>query len=130
MDEFTATLVMIFLFALRCIVPLVLTLLIGRAMNRMVDKWEAEEAASKKEPEPLIPVAVSETMPVAVLTPLKQPGITASVRCWMFHDCGRTDCAAYQNPNLLCWKIKIEENGRLPDKCQQCAYYEMTNAPA
>lgn len=118
MDKFTGTLVMILLFTLRCVIPLVLTLLIGRAMNRLVDKWEAEEAARKKEPEPIIPVAVS--------TPLQQPGLTASVRCWVFRDCGRTDCAAYQNPNLLCWKMKTEENGRLPDICQQCAYYELT----
>jgi len=122
MDKFTATLVMILLFALRCIIPLVLTMLIGRAMNRLVDKWEAEEAARKKDPEPVIPVTVS--------TPLQPPGITASVKCWVFRDCGRTDCAAYQNPNMLCWKIKTEENGRLPEKCQQCAYYEMTSAAA
>ncbi len=122
MDKFTATLVMILLFALRCIIPLVLTLLIGRAMNRMVDKWEAQEAARDKEPEPDIPVTVS--------TPLQPPGLTASVKCWVFRDCGRTDCAAYQNPDVLCWKIKTEENGRLPDKCLDCAYYEVTSTPA
>lgn len=118
MDKFTGTLVMVLLFGLRCFMPLLLTLLIGWAMNRQVDKWEAEEAARNKAPQPVIPVAVS--------TPLQQPGLAASVRCWVFRDCGRTDCVAYQNPNLLCWKIKTEENGRLPDKCQQCAYFEKT----
>lgn len=44
MSESGATFVMILLFALRCVVPLVLTILIGWLMNRLVDKWEAEEA--------------------------------------------------------------------------------------
>lgn len=118
MDKFTGSLLIVLLFVLRCIVPLVLTMLIGWAMNRQVDKWEAEEAARARAAKPLIPAAVPMV--------LQQPDKTAMVRCWVFRDCGRTDCPAYQNPNLLCWKIKAEENGQLPDKCQQCAYYEMT----
>lgn len=119
-DKFIGSLVMVLLFVLRCVIPLVLTMLIGRAMNRLVDKWEAEEAARPKEPGSVIPAAVPML--------LQQPDKTAVVRCWVFRDCGRTDCTAYQNPDSLCWKIKTEESGQLPDKCQQCAYYDMTMA--
>jgi hypothetical protein len=40
MSEFNAALVMIALFALRCVVPLALTLGLGYVMNRLVDRWE------------------------------------------------------------------------------------------
>ena len=119
MDKFTGSLVMVLLFVLRCVIPLVLTLLIGRAMNSLVDKWEAEDAARAKESEPVVP-AVGPMV-------LEQPDLTTLVRCWVFHDCGQTDCKAYQNPDSLCWKIKTEESGQLPDKCQQCPYYAMTS---
>jgi hypothetical protein len=122
MDKFTTNLVMILLFALRCVLPLVLTLLIGWAMDRLVDKWEAEEAAIKIKPEPFLPQIESES-------PLR-PSMTESMRCWVLRDCGRTDCAAYQNPDLLCWQIKTDESGHLPAACQQCAYYKMANAIA
>jgi hypothetical protein len=46
MNTSQATFTMALLFALRCFLPLVLALGIGYAMNRQVDKWEAEAAGS------------------------------------------------------------------------------------
>ena len=45
MNEIETTTVFFAFFALRCIVPLLLTLTIGIAMNRLVDRWQAEEKA-------------------------------------------------------------------------------------
>ena len=119
MDKFTASFVMTFLFALRCLVPLALTVLIGWAMNRLVDKWEAEEAAAVlTKPVPIR----REQMPALSARPSR----TELVRCWVFRDCGRTDCAAYQNPDVICWQKKTDESGHLPVACTQCAYYQMT----
>ncbi len=46
--NFQAIPTLILIFALRCLVPLLLTLLIGWAMNRLVDKWENEEVRTKR----------------------------------------------------------------------------------
>ena len=45
MEETQATAVLILMFALRCIAPLLITLAIGYLMNRLVDRWQAEDAA-------------------------------------------------------------------------------------
>ena len=44
MYDLQATTVMSGLFALRCIVPLLLTVGLVRLMNRLVERWAAEEA--------------------------------------------------------------------------------------
>ena len=46
MNGFDATLVMIALFALRCVFPLVLTAGLGYLMNRLVERWEAGPRAA------------------------------------------------------------------------------------
>jgi hypothetical protein len=45
MNEFRATAILFAFFALRCIAPLLITLAIGYAMNRIVNHWEAEDEA-------------------------------------------------------------------------------------
>ncbi|HMT22361.1 MAG TPA: hypothetical protein PKE20_14150 [Promineifilum sp.] len=46
MNEFQATTVVVALFALRCIAPLLLMLVIGYGMKRLVAHWEREDAAA------------------------------------------------------------------------------------
>ena len=46
MNEISATILLVFLFALRCLLPLVITLAIGYLMNRLVEHWQAEERAA------------------------------------------------------------------------------------
>jgi hypothetical protein len=42
------TAVLSFLFALRCVLPLLITLTVAYLMNRLVDRWEAEERAKSQ----------------------------------------------------------------------------------
>ncbi len=45
MNEFQATGVLMILFALRCLVPAALIAGVGYLMNRLVDRWNREDAA-------------------------------------------------------------------------------------
>jgi hypothetical protein len=45
MNDLQATGVLIFLFALRCLLPLLLTLGIGYLMNWQVERWQEQDAA-------------------------------------------------------------------------------------
>lgn len=118
MDNFAGTVTMALLFVLRCVVPLALTLLLSWAMDRVVARWEAEEAATAvtANPEPAPPES-------ELVIPLR-PNMTQLVKCWVFRECGHTDCSAFQNSEMLCWQLKIEETGQLPAACRQCAYYQ------
>jgi hypothetical protein len=114
MNEFQATAVMVALFALRCVVPIILMAVIGYAMNRLVDHWEAEEAAPGK---PIsVPVAGHAT---AKASPSKIP-------CWVFNNCDeqvRAGCAAFKNPSIACWVARMRTDGKLPAKCAGCELY-------
>ncbi len=60
MNGFQATAVMVALFALRCVAPLVLMFAIGYLMNRLVDRWNAQDAAQEAPssvPLPVLPVS-------------------------------------------------------------------------
>ena len=67
MNDFQATAVMVALFALRCVLPMVLMLAIGYGMNKLVDHWEREEAAAKNPP-PAIPLPVASFSKAAMVT--------------------------------------------------------------
>ena len=111
MNEGQATFWMILLFAMRCVVPILLTIAVGYLMNRLVAKWEAEEAAQADS---------------GVETGLwEQPtGKRPSLGwCWEFRRCEQSNCPAYQVTNQMCWQVKMDGNGRLAPTCQQCDYY-------
>ncbi|MCA9927044.1 MAG: hypothetical protein KC419_01150 [Anaerolineales bacterium] len=115
MNESTATLTMILLFALRCIAPLLLTIFIGWAMNRMVAKWEAEEAVKSVQPEPVLPKPLPSK-------PNRQSR-PSFINCWILRSCESTDCEAYENTAVTCWQAKLKVSGHLPERCEECPLY-------
>jgi hypothetical protein len=124
MEETQATGVLFLMFALRCIAPLVLTLGIGYLMNRLVDRWEAEETAVEPEraPEPAVSPAPGIRLP------------TITVPCWILRNCpeaAQADCAARKSPGIPCWLARLRAEGSLPDGCPDCPIYEdVMPAPA
>lgn len=120
MNGFDATLVMIALFALRCVVPLVLTAGLGYLMNRLVARWEAAEVEGVNEP---IPVPLVEP-PAAyerqsVLSLLSFP-------CWVTNSCPerkRKGCPACERDDVPCWQARLEAEGVLPASCPDCPRY-------
>jgi hypothetical protein len=119
MEETKATGVLFLMFALRCIAPLVLTLGIGYLMNRLVSRWEAEEAETAAEPQDL---------------PVLEPGSTSGARlptinvpCWILRNCDEAamaDCAARKQPSIPCWLARLRAEGSLPEGCPDCPIYE------
>ncbi|WP_420631536.1 hypothetical protein [Candidatus Leptofilum sp.] len=104
-----AMLTMVLLFALRCLVPLVLVIGIGYAMNWLVDRWEAEAAVAE---------AVGEQM--AVFT---QP----AGNCWAFNQCAdelREGCPGFKQQMTPCWLVRTRAEGHLPDDCLTCPIYK------
>ena len=89
MEETQATALLILMFALRCIAPLLLTLAIGYLMNRLVDRWEAEDLAPEED---------GVTPP----QPAPAPGMwlpTITVPCWILRNCdeaAQADCPSPQ----------------------------------
>ncbi|MCP5095857.1 MAG: hypothetical protein GY943_09910 [Chloroflexi bacterium] len=111
MSEGQATIWTIVLFALRCVVPIMLTMVIGYLMNKLVDKWEAEEAAQAN-----FPLAQVGNDNMLAIKP-------ALGWCWEYHGCGESNCPAYMNTKQVCWQMKMAGDGRLAATCQQCGYY-------
>ncbi len=124
MKETQATAVLFLMFALRCIAPLILTLGIGFLMNRLVDRWQAEEAKAEVQelPEPVVSPAPS----------VRLPSIT--VPCWILRNCddvAKADCPAHKQPGVPCWLARLRAEGSLPDGCPDCPIYEnVMSAPA
>lgn len=124
MDETEATGVLFLMFALRCIAPLLLTLGIGYLMNRLVDRWEAEDATAETQddPDPVVSPAPS----------VRLPSIT--VPCWILRNCdnaARADCPACKQPGIPCWLARLRAEGALPAGCPDCPIYEnLMPAPA
>lgn len=120
MNEFQATAVLVAMFALRCVVPLLLMVAIGYAMNKLANRWESEEKAAP-DARPAIPVPMAAA----------RPAPTPSVPCWVFRNCdesSRTRCPAYQTPSLACWVALTRAEGKIPARCAGCPRY--TGMPA
>lgn len=124
MSNLQATGVLIVLFALRCIVPLLVVLGIGYLMNRLVDRWEAEAAAAEQ-------AAAQATAAQPAIEPATAvPDAPArSLPCWVTRNCEatrRADCPAFRNPNLPCWQARAQAEGAVPANCPSCPIYEGT----
>jgi hypothetical protein len=118
MNDFQAISVMIGLFALRCVLPFVLLMIIGYAMKRLVKHWEDEERAAD-EPRPSIPLAMAAQAPAK-----------SKIPCWLLNNCDektRAACPAYADQSVACWVARLRADGRLPAKCATCSLY--TGAP-
>lgn len=109
MSETQAVGVMLALFALRCILPLAVTLGIAYLMNRQVARWEA---AAQRE------AAQAAGVPVVQLQPQKP--------CWEVRQCTparRAACPAYQRQGEACWAVRQRNEGALPAGCATCPLY-------
>lgn len=117
MNELEATAVLVALFALRCIAPLAITFAIAYLMNRLVDKWRAEDELLLQEKGKL---AVDAEDP----TSIKLPVVT--VPCWILRNCDQVkqaECAARKQPGLPCWLVHLRADGVLPAGCADCEIY-------
>lgn len=120
MNELQATAVMIGLFALRCVVPLLLTLAVARLMNLLLERWSADEEASTEKLPQSIP------LPGAVSASVTTPAPSISIACWLLRNCDeaqRAKCAAYRRQGIPCWQARLIEEGKLPDACPTCPRY-------
>ena len=118
MSESEGTAVLVGLFALRCILPLAITLAFGYLMNRLVDRWQ-EEDLQIREDQPEIEPAVAQPS-----TSIKLP--TLDIPCWVFNNCEeskRDDCAAYKQPTIPCFLARLRSEGKLPEGCPDCERY-------
>ncbi len=126
MSDFQATAVIVALFALRCIAPLVLTLVVAYVMNRLVDRWQAADDLSVTGQEELTVQPAGGGLLGGSL-----PVIT--IPCWILRNCepeARTDCPAFQHPGLPCWMVRSSKDGLLPAACTDCPIYSQALALA
>jgi hypothetical protein len=115
MDEFRATGFLILLFALRCIVPLILTIGIGYGLNRMADRWEKEELVARPAKQ-----GDRSAIPVPTLAQTAAP-------CWSVKGCSpekRAVCPAFRQQALPCWLARTRVEGVLPSACADCSLYQ------
>ncbi|HSM55775.1 MAG TPA: hypothetical protein VK879_06425 [Candidatus Sulfomarinibacteraceae bacterium] len=129
MNEFGATVFMITLFALRCVAPLLITLGVGYLMNRLLDRWAAEDA-QVREPVPggAVPAFGAERTPAAE----PRPSIL-SIPCWVFNNCEETrraSCPGCNEKGIPCWQARLMAEGRLPETCPDCPRYIAAHAVA
>ena len=117
MNELEATAVLVALFALRCIAPLVITFTIAYLMNRLVDRWRAEDELLLQEKGEL--AVEAETAPS-----IKLPVVT--IPCWILRNCDQAmqaECAARKQPGLPCFLVRLRMDGMLPESCTDCPIY-------
>lgn len=117
MSELESRVVFALLFALRCVAPLVLTLAIGYLMNRLVDRWEAEETTSHLEE---VEIAGDTRSSGGI----KLPAVT--LPCWLVRKCDpakRDNCPAFKQQGLPCWQARLLAEGHMPDSCPTCPIY-------
>jgi hypothetical protein len=107
--EVQATGILIIMFALRCVLPLALVLLLGYFTNRLVDRWEAEATAVPRE-RPVVPAAKPNR----------------ALPCWLVRQCDparQATCAAARNTAVACWVARTAQEGHLPANCDGCPVY-------
>jgi hypothetical protein len=118
MSEIRAAGAIALFFALRCIVPLMITVAIGYLMNRLVDRWEAEEAAEE--------AARPETQPILPAAKVADSA-AKNLPCWLIRNCDekkRAGCPAHNEPSLPCWIARLMSEGDLPSSCPDCPIYD------
>jgi hypothetical protein len=111
-NEFQATAVMVGLFALRCVLPMALTIGIGYLMNRWVARSETADSPR----------------PAADPTPSSIPvlAVESKLPCWVVRNCDedrRAACPAGTGL-LTCWLARLRVEGALPATCADCELYD------
>jgi hypothetical protein len=96
-NEIQLTTATILLFALRCVVPLALTLGIAYLMNLQMNKWGVEVRLN-----------------------------SAEAPCWETRNCPpqrRNACLAYKRQGEPCWSARLEQDECLPEACVTCPLF-------
>ena len=91
-------------------IPIVITILVVRWLRRLDARWQLE--ANKTRPR----------MAIAVL----------QARCWEQRGCPperRASCPAYARPDVQCWQVFRDADGRLQEACLDCDIFKKAPAP-
>lgn len=102
-EFWTETFVVISMFVLRVGVPIALTFMLGKWLEKKLapPKAKSESAHAKSK--------------------------IIQLHCWDVKRCAptvRAQCAAYQHPQLPCWLALQAEGGQVRAECFNCAFYK------
>ncbi len=114
-DTLIDTVVILFMFVLRIGVPVAITLLIGRWLEKKLAPAEQQQ---------------TETKPRYTTRTSRSGGKIIQIHCWEAKHCEsakRAQCAAYKRPDLPCWLALQAEGGKLREECFTCAFYKPQN---
>jgi len=110
MDWFSTLIAMLVGIVLRLALPIAVTILIVLFLRWLDRRWQQE--------------VFQESL---LLQPAPNPG------CWDIRHCPeemRRACEAYQHPELPCWQVLREKNGRLQERCLLCEIFRQAPLPA
>jgi hypothetical protein len=105
----TTTFAVLLLLLLRVVVPIAVTITFIRLLKWLDDRWKQEAD-----------VETSQLVKVG------------NVGCWEINNCpqeNRASCKAYNNPDIPCWQVFREKNGRLQERCIGCDIFRQAPAP-
>jgi hypothetical protein len=147
MIDFLDILVVIGMFALRIGVPVAIMAGLVYVLKRLDRRWEAEARAQQEArmrqplvqqpaerpsrarrapaPSAAIPFVPPPTYPVS-----SQPGLRMAALaqpCWDRWGCtqsAKAECAATQHPELPCWQARFDAEGKIPETCVSCEYFQ------
>ncbi|MDE3090267.1 MAG: hypothetical protein KGJ80_12875 [Chloroflexota bacterium] len=108
----TETVAVIFMFIVRIGVPIAITLLVGRWLEKKLSPREEEQVETKS----------NYTTRVT-----RSGGKIIQMRCWDVKRCEpakRAHCAAFQRRDLPCWLALQADGGKLRAECFTCAFYK------
>ncbi len=112
LEDLIIALTVVLMFFLRIGVPILITLLIGR--------WLEKKLAPREEP-------VSATLQTHSAPQVTRSGNIIQVHCWNLKRCEtarRAECAAFKRPDLPCWLALQADGGKLREECFTCALYK------
>lgn len=108
--EWFSILVAVFVgIVLRLALPIALTVLIVIVLKWLDRRWEQESLKASRP-----------------LPPAPNPG------CWDIRRCPeemRRVCEAYQHPDIPCWQVLRQKNGRLQERCLVCEIFRQAPLP-
>ncbi len=111
LQDFIDTLVFLFMVALRIAVPLALTLIVGR--------WLEKKLAPRE-------ITLPDQQSKITRFTTRRNNII-QVHCWDIKRCQETrraECAAYKRPELPCWLALQAEGEPVREQCYSCSLYK------
>lgn len=117
MEWFWQAAIILGMFVLRLGVPLLLTLAVGYWLRRLDAKWQAEALARRVAQE--VQAEDGHQPDFELYKVIDQP-------CWKLKGCPaavQAECPAYQQPEMPCWLVRYQAEGRLPATCYRCKMF-------